>query len=186
MSKFAKLATAGIMALTLAGMQARADGPTPAPKTDKPAAVAAPLTDESLLTMLQNMGYDPKVEKLEKTSIYTVKVDQGDWTYYIDVSLSNDKDELWITSSVADMPADGQLPAAMLQKLLEKNNDIGPSAVYLDAKFKKVKVGLPLLNHGGITPQVFRTYFGDYMKDVTDVQKVCVFPKADDKTDAKK
>ncbi len=135
--------------------------------------------------MLENMGYSPKVEKLEKTSIYTLKIDQGDWTYYIDVSLSNDKDELWLVSSVADVPADEKVPAETLLKLLAENNNIGPSAVYYDKQYKKIKVGLPLLNHGGVTPAVFRTYLSDYVKDVTAVQKLCSFPKPDvTKTDA--
>ena len=30
--------------------------------------------------MLENMGYNPTVEKLEKTSIYSLKIDQGEWT----------------------------------------------------------------------------------------------------------
>ena len=121
MSKFMKFALAGIMATALGVSQARAEGPAPAPKADKPVRAAAPLTDESLQTMLENMGYDAKEEKLEKTTIYTVKIDQGDWTYYIDLALSNDKDQLWITSSVADFPADGKVPAETLLRLLAGN-----------------------------------------------------------------
>ncbi len=186
MSKFTKFALAGMMAAALGVCQTRADGPVPTPKTSKPATAAAPLTDESLLTMLQNMGYDPKADKLEKTTIYTITIEQGTWTYYIDVMLSNDKDQLWITSSVADVPADGKVPAEMLLQLLQENNDIGPAAVYYDKQFKKIKVGLPLLNHGGVSPASFRTYLSDYMKDVTAVQKLCDFPKADATTADKK
>ena len=147
--------------------------------------VAAPLTDEGLGTLLANMGYDPKIDKLKKTVIYTVKIDQGSWTYYIDLALSNDKDQLWITSSVADFPADGKAPAEMLLELLAETDNIGPAAVFYDKKFKKVKVAMPLLNRGGVTPVVFRTYLSDYMKDVVEVQKLCDFPKPQDKTEVK-
>lgn len=93
---------------------------------------------------------------------------------------------MWIVSSVADVPADEKVPAETLLKLLAENNNIGPSAVYYDKQYKKIKVGLPLLNHGGVTPTVFRTYLSDYMKDVTEVQKLCNFPKPDvTKTDDK-
>jgi hypothetical protein len=184
MSKLTKFALAGMMAMALGAWQARADDPKPAPKADKPAAV--PLTDESLQTMLENMGYTVKVDKLEKTSIYTVQVEQNTWTYYIDISLSNDKDQLWMVSSLVDYPTDGKVPADMLLRLLEENNNIGPAAVYYDKQYKKIKVGLPLLNHGGVTPAVFRTYFNDYLKDVSSVQELCKFPKTDDKTDVKK
>ncbi len=48
MSKFTKFALAGMMAMALGAWQVRAEGPTPAPRLDKPARAAAPLTDESL------------------------------------------------------------------------------------------------------------------------------------------
>ena len=186
MSKLTKLALAGMMATALGAGLARADGPTPAPRTDKPVPAAAPLTDEGVQSLLNNMGYDPKVDKQEKTTVYTITIDQGGWTYYIDVALSADKDQLWITSTVADVPADGKIPAETLLRLLEENDNIGPAAVYYDKTNKTIKVALPLLNRGGVTPVVFRTYLGDYMKDVAAVQKLCDFPKADDKTEAKK
>jgi hypothetical protein len=185
MSKFTKFALAGMMATALGALQARAEGPTPAPKADKPVTTTAPLTDESLLTMLQNMGYDPKIDKVEKTSIYTLKIDQDKWTYTIDVALSGDKDQLWITSSAADFPADGKVPAEKLLQLLEETNTIGPAAVYTDKQHKNIKVSLPLLNHGGVTPAVFRTYLSDYVRDLADVQKLCDFGTVDAKADDK-
>jgi hypothetical protein len=191
MSKITSFALAGMLALAVAAVQARADG-LAADKTNKPAAteklakVVAPLTDDSLKEMLENMGYDVKVEKQEKTSVYTVKIDQGTWTYFINVALSNDKDQLWITSAVTDVPADGKVPAEMLLRLLEENDHIGPGAVFYDKKFKKIKVGMALLNHGGVTPAVLHTYLGDYLKDLAAVQKLCDFPKGDDKAEVKK
>lgn len=190
MKKLMSLALAVIVASAAGLGAARADAPAgdkadkPAPAEKAPRAVA-PLTDESLAAMLDNMGYEYKAEKLEKTTIYHLTAEQGTWTYYIDVSLSNDKDELWISSSVADLPADGKAPAAVLQRLLEETDAIGPAAVYVDAKFKKVKVAMPLLNRGGVTPVVFHTYFSDYMKDVTEVQKLCDFSQPGEKADAK-
>src|SRR5215469_4421195 len=114
MSNFTKLALAGMMAATMGVGLARADAPAPAQKT---APIAGPLTDDGLLTLLQNMGYQPKVEKLQKTSIYTITITQGTWTYYVDVSLSDDKDQLWISCPVANCPKDGKVPAEKLQTL---------------------------------------------------------------------
>ena len=196
MSKITTFALAGIATLFLLGARTRAETPAADAKSDKPAAtaevkpaqpaaVAAPLTDEGLGTLLANMGYDAKIEKLKKTVIYTVKIDQGSWTYYIDLALSNDKDQLWITSAVADFPADGKVPAETLLQLLAETDNIGPAAVYYDKQFKKIKVAMPLLNRGGVTPAIFRTYLNDYMKDVVEVQKLCDFPKPADKAEVK-
>ena len=183
MKKFMSLALAGLLASAAGLGAARADTPAPA---EKAAKAVAPLTDEGLGAMLENMGYEYKAEKQEKTVIYTVKIDHDGWTYFLDVSLSGDKDQLWISSAAADVPADGKVPAEKLLQLLAETNDIGPAAVYYDTKFKKIKVALPLLNHGGVTPAVFRTYLSDFLKDEAAVQKLCDFPKTDDKAEAKK
>ena len=186
MTKLTKVGLAGVMALAMGAGLARAEDPKPAAPTEKPAAVAAPLTDASLQTLLENMGYQPKIDKLEKTVIYTIEITHAEWTYYVDVSLSDDKDQLWMSCVTADFPKDGKVPAEKLVALLAETNDVGPAAVYHDKKFNKIKVGMALLNHGGITPAVVRTYLGDFANDVAAVQKLCDFPKAGDKADATK
>jgi hypothetical protein len=189
MKELLSWALAGFLA-SAAGLGAvRADGPA-ADKTDKPAQTApkvvAPLTDESLGAMLENMGFEAKPEKLEKTTVYHLKIEQHTWVYYINVALSTDKEQQWITTNVADVPADEKVPAEKLLRLLEENNDIGPSAVYYDKKIKRIAMGLALTNRGGLTPAVFRTHLTQFMADVKEVQKLCDFPKADDKAEVKK
>ncbi len=71
------------------------------------------------------------------------------------------------------------------RELLAETDNIGPAAAYYDKKFKKIKVAMPLLNRGGVTPALFRTYLNDYMKDVVEVQKLCDFPKPQDKAETK-
>jgi hypothetical protein len=190
MQKIKALALAGMTALALAACQARADGP-PADKTDKPAAekpakVVPPLTDESVKEMLDNMGFDFKAEPVDKTVIYHLTFDQDGWNFHVDVALSSDKEQLWISSGVATLPDVEKVPAATLLRLLAENNNIGPSAIYYDKASKHISLAQALTNRGGLTPAVVRTHLNQFLGDVKDVMKLCDFPKADDKAEVKK
>jgi hypothetical protein len=170
---------AGITTLGL-GLAARADTPAPAPKADKPATVAAPLTDESLAQMLTVMGYEFRAEPVKGTVIYHVNLDQDGWTFHLQVALSNDKNNLWISSAVVNLTND-MAQGANLQRLLEENENIGPDTIYYDKKTKRISLQLPMLNKGGISPVVFRTYLNTFLTDVKGVKKLCDSFKPADK-----
>jgi hypothetical protein len=187
MKKLLAWALAGVAALGLAGTT-RADAPpktdAPPAKADKPAA--APLTDESLGQMLQAMGYDYKPSQSSdgKTTIYRLNFDQDGWSWHLDVALSSDKENLWISTPLVTL-ADENVPPAALLRLLEENENIGPTTIYFDKNNKQIGLELALLNHGGITPAVFRARLNDFLADAKSTMKPCDFAKpAEKKADA--
>jgi hypothetical protein len=182
MKKLLSFALAGVTALALGGAVRAEDS---APKAEKPAvekpAAVAPLTDESLAKMLTDMGYEYKTEPVKGTVIYKVTTTQDGWTFHLQVALSADKQQLWISTPVVTL-ADENIPSTALLRLLEENHNIGPTGIYYDKKFKQISLALPLLNRGGITPSVLRTYINDFTGSVKSTMKLCEFAKPGEKT----
>lgn len=116
------------------------------------------LTEESLLTLLKNLGYEP--EKVGVT--YRIKIEKPKWNFVISISISSNTRKLWMSSFLAQVPDIEKIPQSAMMKLLETNSDIGPAAFVLveDSKNKpngrwlKMQYGQ---DNRGITPAIFRT-----------------------------
>lgn len=154
---------AAILTLTLGTALGRAD--QPAAKGAEPKVVLPPdvLTDESLKTMLENMGYTPKVEKTAKGNIYTITIKRGTWTYIIDLSLSPSKTKLWLSGWLSALPEKEPIPADKLLDLLEGSWTYGPAHFRYHRAFRQLNVGLCLDNRE-MTPAAVRTQIESFME----------------------
>jgi hypothetical protein len=166
------LLTAALVACTGIAMS-RADQPAPEKKTGEPkpiapaAAAQPPLTDESLLTMLKNMGYTPEVEKtLNGRNCYKLSIDRAGLTYAINISLSGDKTRLWINAWLSDVPEKEPISADRLLDLLEGNWTYGPAHFRYYSKFRMLNLGLGVDNHD-ITPSVLREQLETFSNTLT-------------------
>jgi hypothetical protein len=94
------------------------------------AAKAAPLTDDTLKAMLENLGYSVTVTGDKPPRHF--KVDESapvnglDFTITFDLSSDKDATTLWIYASLYEIPADKPAPSSALLALLAKNDEIGP------------------------------------------------------------
>jgi hypothetical protein len=158
-------AVLGLATLAATSGLAAAD-PARSPGAGEPAvrpAAAAPLTHDSLLKVLQDMGYSPRVEKTQTGAIYHLTVERDGWTYRLQLALSSNQQFLWISTGVVTLPSDEKVPADRLLRLLEENDRIGPMFISYYKKFHQLQLVLPLYNGGGITPVVLRGQLEDFM-----------------------
>ena len=153
MKKFAAALCAGLLTVACGA---------PAARAQQPAGTPAPLTDDSLLAMLKNMGYAPRIEKTPKGSIYSLTIQRGTWTYYVDVSLSPSKTKLWLSGWLSALPRDEKVPAERLLALLEGSWTHGPAHFRYHRGFRQLNIGLCLDNRD-ITPETLRTQLESFM-----------------------
>jgi hypothetical protein len=115
-----------VLMLALASGTAWADGADKAAKAAPKHADA--LTDESLKEKLENLGYEPKVIKSKTGGImYLLDFERGSYRYVFYCSLATDKSRLWLSSALRPLPTGKDLRADILEKILAKNDDIGPT-----------------------------------------------------------
>jgi hypothetical protein len=169
MKRFARLMlSTGVMGLALAASGARADDPAkkPASSAEGAKATSATLTDEGLKETLERMGYELEVTKSTTgTPMYKVKLDQGGWSFVIYVSLSPDKSMVWLAAPLQDLPAGDKVPEAILEKLLQKTDELGPA--HFSLKGRRLYLNLPLEN-GNITPARLRQALDSTATNVKD------------------
>ena len=134
----------------------------PAARAQQPAGTPVPLTDDSLLAMLKNMGYAPRIEKTPKGNIYSLTIQRGTWTYYVDVSLSPSKTKLWLSGWLSALPRDEKVPAERLLALLEGSWTHGPAHFRYHRGFRQLNIGLCLDNRE-ITPETLRTQLESFL-----------------------
>jgi hypothetical protein len=155
--RFAKLVLSlCLLSLGLPAGVARGDDPLKksegSVENSKPSGTT--LTDESLKTLLERMGYE--FEPIKSTSgltMYRVKFEQSNWTYTMYVSLSGDKSMVWLATPLIELPAGDKVPEAILEKLLQKTDELGPC--HFSLKGRRVYLNLPLENRN-ITPARLR------------------------------
>lgn len=114
------------------------------------------LDDAGLKTMLSGLGYEVKEPG---TTTYEIPLTSDGLNIPTRVFLAKSKTKVWL--SVALMTKDGvaKLTRDDLQKILEKNVDIGPCHFMIDGGFLKMK--LPIDNRD-ITPAILRSEL-DYL-----------------------
>lgn len=132
---------------------------TSAPDAPKAADI---LTEDSLHTMLKNMGYNVGIEKTPQGNIYMLTIKRDTWTYVLDVSLSPSKTKLWFSGWLKELPKDGTVTVDRLLDLLEANWLRGPYHFRYHRAFHQLNIALCLDNQG-ITPAVLRTQLEGFM-----------------------
>jgi hypothetical protein len=115
------------------------DAAPPAVKPETKPAAPGVLTDEKLKEMLEAIGFDVREEKSSDGSFtFWIKKSVSGLTYEVSVSISPNKEKIWTTTTLADI-AEAQLKMSeRWVKLLELNDDIGPSYFRYNAKYKKI------------------------------------------------
>ena len=115
------------------------------------------LTPATLKTILINLGYDPKEEKVGDSVIYWIAVQRGGLKYNVNVNISPNGQNVWATVPLVAVPANTELPAARLLKLLELNQTtVGPSHFVYSALNKQIYLNRALENRE-VTPKMVRT-----------------------------
>jgi hypothetical protein len=123
------------------------------------AAKAAPLTDDTLKAMLENLGYSVTVTGDKPPRHF--KVDESapvnglDFTITFDLSSDKDATTLWIYAGLYEIPADKPAPSSALLALLAKNDEIGPIFFSYATSNKLLYLNAPTANVD-ITPVLLR------------------------------
>jgi hypothetical protein len=115
-----------------------------------PGGCAAALTDPCLLTMLQQMGMEPK--PLSKGFLVVIK--QGTWTNNIQVVISGNGQKIGFNSNLG-LVTEADITAAQWKALLAANRDIDPTAFYYDPQRSKLYLHLSLDNRA-VTAAILR------------------------------
>lgn len=124
---------------------------------------AGQLDNDSLKTMLDNMGYAPSA--LSKGYLLAIK--QDSWTYNMQVVLSGDGTKLGLNANLGTVDSPDDISAATWLKLLEDNSDYDPSAFYFDKDAKKLYLHR-VIDNRGITPAVLRQQIDNFVGNIHD------------------
>jgi hypothetical protein len=152
-----------------------------AESAEKPkAAEPKRLTDESLLAMLENMGYEPKIEKTASGNIYSITVTRGTWSYIFDVSLSPSKTKLWFSGWLSVLPEGKAVPSEKLLALLEASWTHGPAHFRYHPPFRQLNLGLCIDNRD-ITPTQLREQIEGFMDTMKKTELLWNVKKWDEK-----
>jgi hypothetical protein len=119
-------------------------------KKDGPPA----LTNEALEARLKKLGYMPKKITGPTAVTYEVRFSRDGWDQIFQVGLVNNGRQMAMFSSLGELKPAGALPAAELEKLLRKNDDIGPT-IFVVAKGRQLVLAR-MLSTQGLTAAKFR------------------------------
>ena len=110
-------------------------------------AKAAPLTDDGLKAMLENLGYQVTVSGDKAPHRYKIGESGNDLDYTVTLELSGDPSTvLWIYAGLYEVPSDKPVPSAALLALLAKNDDIGPMFFSYATSNKLLYLNAPTAN----------------------------------------
>jgi len=174
MQKF--LSATGLFALILWGCTAVSpllkaqDKDQDPPKQTEPAGQT--LSDDTLKTVLDNMGYEPK--KLSKGYLLAIK--QSTWTINMQVVLSPDNRKLGLNSNLGVVEDPASIQAAQWMNLLIANGDIDPSAFYFDKTQKKLYLHRSFDNRA-ITPAILKKEIENFAGNVQKTEDLWKFTK---------
>src|SRR5690348_2608253 len=143
-------------------------------------AKAAPLTEDTLKAMLENLGYTVTVTG-DKVP-HHFKIDESapinDLTFTITFDLSSAKDAtvLWIYAGLYEIPADKPAPSSALLALLAKNDEIGPTFFSYSTDNKLLYLNAPTGNVD-ITPAVLRLKIKNFITKLDSTYSLWNVPK---------
>ena len=158
--------------LTLAGGMSWADegnGKKGDATKQAPRTVAGSLTHESLKSRLDDMGYEFETKKSTNGSpMYLVHVNRSDYRFLFYVSLSSDLKRVWVSAPLRALPEPDKVRADILEKILAKNYDLGPTHFALRTN-RYLYLELPLANQD-LTPRKLRGELDDFMAAVRSTE----------------
>jgi hypothetical protein len=143
-------------------------------------AQAAPLTDDTLKAMLENLGYTVTVTGDKAPRHF--KVDESapinslDFTITFDLSSAKDATVLWIYAGLYEIPAGKPAPSSALLALLAKNDEIGPIFFSYNADNKLLYLNAPTANVD-ITPAVLRQKIKNFITKLDSTYSLWNVPK---------
>ena len=128
-------------------------------------AKAAPLTDDSLKAMLENLGYQVTVSGDKAPHGYKIGESGNDLDYTVTLELSTGDPStvLWIYAGLYEVPSDKPVPSAALLALLAKNDDIGPMFFSYATSNKLLYLNAPTAN-ADITPVILRQKIRNFVQ----------------------
>jgi hypothetical protein len=103
----------------------------------------------SLKTMLDGMGLDEvKENKNDKGEVvsYSVNIQRAPWTFWISVSLSPDKTNVWLNAWLSKVPDPGNVPPKVLLGLLAANEKIWPAYFIYSETWTQFRLSMPVPN----------------------------------------
>jgi len=122
-------------------------------------AKAAPLTEDTLKSMLEGLGYTVTVtgDKVPHHFKIEESAPVNDLTFTITFDLSTDKGNtvLWIYAGLYEIPQGKPAPSSALLALLAKNDEIGPMFFSYAESNRFLYLNAPTANND-ITPVVLR------------------------------
>lgn len=130
------------------------------------------LTEDTLKTTLDNMGYEPK--KLSKGYLLAIK--QDTWTINMQIVLSPDSRKLGLNANLGIVEDPAAVSATQWMNLLIANGDIDPSAFYFDKEQKKLYLHRSFDNRT-VTPAVLRKELDNFAANVRQTEALWKFTK---------
>ena len=133
---------------------------------------AATLDNDSLKTMLDNMGYAPK--SLSKG--YLIAVQRDGWTYNMQLVISGDQTKVGINANLGSVDDPTTVNADQWRTLLEKNSDIDPSAFYFDKDQHKLYLHR-VVDNRALTAEILRKQIDNFCSNIHDTSDSWNFAK---------
>lgn len=183
-----------LTAALLTGPAARAQEPTPAAVKPVPAVTVRKLTDDELMKMVDDLGYEITKRPSDTDAVKRVhiKVTRGDMDVPMSINLNGDKTLVMAFVNVGKMGEAELNNAPALMKLLELNDGLltaGKGKFLVNAKTKVLWLSAVSENRG-VSPKVLRDHIEETVAAVCDHRDAWDFTKwakpGDVKTEAKK
>ena len=156
---------------TALGVIVRAQQNPPAPTEVKPSDTTQ-LNDESLKTMLTNMGLEPSA----LTKGFLVKIKQDTWTLNIQLVLSPDKRKLGFNANMGKVEDAASISADKWLALLVANADIDPSSFYFDKQNSRLLMHR-VADNRNITPAILKTDLDNFSRQIKETSELWKFTK---------
>ena len=151
------------------GLQAQNTNQDPPKQAEAP---SQSLTDETLKTTLDGMGFEPK--KLSKGYLLVIK--QDNWPLNVQIVLSPDARKVGLNANLGKVDELSTVTASQWMELLVSNGDIDPSAFYFDKEQKKLYLHRSLDNRA-VTPAVLRKEIDNFAANIRQTEKLWKFTK---------
>jgi len=135
-------------------------------------AQGAPLTPESLKTMIENLGYTTTSStNSDGVVTYNITLTPQGWTIDTDVNLSKDQSNIWMWANLSKIP-DGQVfdPDTLLT-MLKENDTMGPFFFSYSDSSRRFFINLALSNQN-VTPAKMRSELDALAQNVVRTQNM--------------
>jgi len=137
-----------------------------------PPATAGTLTVDGMKTMLENMGYEPKLAEYASGSKYIVcPITRGTWTFGFSIDLGPDGSMWWFSMYLGEVKEPEKATPAALLKVIESELAIWPSFFVYSSGVKGIFMYRPLRN-ADLKPAVLRTNLETMMGNVESTAAV--------------